>query len=316
MERPTKIVNCLKCGSQIRLPAEGHIHFLCPNCKNKFEYENGEPYIEQRKENQINSPKTSSMQNALKKKSKKRPYLLFLLLIIFLGLIIYWVIPKRTKTVFDQIDTSDVYQSADSTKATEPFSMDNPIQTTDNINHSVVDSIVEEKLKDFAKDLAKHILEELLDEMTEEAKNGHWEKANEWFERTIAIMKKDGKKGKALMKEYDDKLSQVKNEIISQNPNKNNLPDSKSINETGIEKDKAISKVINSTVYTLTVYYSGTSNKSVTVPPNGVSEVILPKGTYSIVAKVSDPTIGEYYGTRTYRGFLYPLELHIEYGKY
>lgn len=318
MEVPKKITKCLKCGNEIRFPAQGHIHFMCPHCNNRFEYNNGEPVITEVIKKPTDPEKTSPKKGVEKKSKRQSSILIILLLLAFVGLVIYLLIPRNSISDSQGSSTPTVTTETDSIAApityspldtSPPFNVTRGVTYTD---HSDVDSLLEEKLKDFAKDLGKHLLEELMKEMEKDTENGQWEKANDLFERTVDAMKKGEKKGKDLMKKNEAKLAKLKNDIIKQNPNKNELPDSKASDESGAEKNKATDGVMNNTPYSLTLYYTGPVSRIVTIPPGAVSNVKLPKGTYRIVAKVDNPNVREYYGTQTFGGYDYSVEYYIQ----
>lgn len=312
MEESKKIINCPQCENKIRIPSDKHIRFLCPHCSNKFEYKNGEQIINQDCNDFIEPPKTSLKQPALEKKFWRTSRLVILFLsIVFLGLIIYWMIPRQPKSLLDQIDTSSVNQSSNTAQNLDTFTISEKYPDYNIVKYSDKDSLIKEKLKDFLQDLSENILEELFDAMTEEAENGQWEKANEWYEKTTQTMEQSGKKGKDLLKKYEGKLALIKNKIISQNPDKNDLPNSELTDGNEIEGETATEEIRNETIFALTLYYTGQVSKIVTIPPNGFMQVKLPKGTYNIVAKVSAPLVDEYYGTRTYGGFHYANRYYL-----
>lgn len=67
----------------------------------------------------------------------------------------------------------------------------------------------------------------------------------------------------------------------------------------------------NSTNYTLTILYSGTDSKRVTIAPNMRTSVSLSNGLYRIAATVSASNVRNFAGTENLTGDTYNVEYYI-----
>lgn len=312
MTDPKKIISCSHCKKQIRIPADKHIRFSCPECGAEFEFKNGEEVIQPDEKVYVEEPKFTKatvIKSAAKKKTDENKLLIFILLFFLACAVIFWINNSSHKKVENYYTTTDATQSP-TTDTLRNLSVTQPIEPT--IYHGEKDSLFNENLKEFAKELGHHLLDALVDEIKEESEKGEWEKANDWYEQTTEVMKQSGKKGEDLMKKYVDKLAKLKSEIISQNPDKGTLPSSEQTDNNEIEQDVASEQITNQTPYTLTLYYTGPGSKIETILPYGTKEILLIKGIYHIVAQASAPGIIPYYGIQTYRGVHYANKYILE----
>jgi hypothetical protein len=297
MESLTKIETCSDCSLQFRIPTDKHIIATCPKCGHKSEYKNGE-----------------------KVKKKKRRWVPILIFLLTLGLLGVWLIGGNSNGSKAEEFSTMVSTDTPATFTPNPtYPLDTfPIpnfttykDTTEKLLDKLEDEIFDELL-----DILKDILEQIMDGIKEEAESGNWEHANEWFERATDIMKNGGKNGKSLLKLYEGKLAKLKTDILSKDLNPNVLPGSELSGDTKNEGSHATEYVTNSTEYTLTLYYTGPTSTIVTIPTGGKEAVSLRKGSYSIVAKVSAPSVQEYYGSQIYRGFPYEVKYYITTSRY
>jgi hypothetical protein len=295
MEDLKIIIGCPQCEQLIRIPANKHIRFFCPNCKTKFEYKDGE---------QVTTPPIE-----VKPRSANTYSLIVLVLLVSLGLVVYALSVDQPRRLSDGLDNA-VPSTAESPQPSAPESTfisgtsQSPSVVDMRVNsQSPEDSIFAEKLKELLEDMGKDRLEELCDFLKEEAEKGHWEKANVWYDKSVSAIEQSGKKGDDFLTRNEQKLASTKTDIVKHNPNKPSLPNAEIINPNAIETEIAYEQVYNSTPYTLTLYYSGPINKIIKIPSMENSQVLLPKGTYNIVAKVSVIGIKESFGTRSIGGF-------------
>lgn len=300
MESLTKIETCSNCSSHYRIPTDKHIIAACPSCRHKFEYRYGQKV----------------------EKKKKRQRIPILILLVGLGIFGIWLIGNNSQK--SNTGNSPMTLNADTSPAFTP----NPLYPLDTVataspsytNHKdttekLLDKL-EDEISDELLDILKDMLEEIFEHIKEEAENGNWEKANEWYERATDIMKKGGKNGKTLLKLYERKLAKLKTDILSKDPNPNLLPGSELTDDNRNESSHATEYVTNGTEYTLTLYYTGPTSIIVTIAPGGKKSISLLKGLYSVVAKVSAPSIQEYYGSQTYRGLPYAVKYYITTSRY
>lgn len=298
MESLTKIEMCSNCSGHYRIPTNKHVIATCPNCGYKFEYKNGKKVD----------------------KEKKRRWVPILLLLGVLGLLGIWLLSGNFKNSKTENPSTTVSTDTLPTFTPSPSYPIDTFTTPDYTSYkdtteTLLDKL-EDEILDQALDILKDLLEAIMDGIKEEAESGNWERANEWFERATDIMKNDGENGKTLLKLYEGKLAKLKTDILSKDPNPNILPGSELSDETKNEGSHATEYVTNSTAYTLTLYYTGPTSTIVSIPPGGKETVSLIKGSYSIVAKVSAPSVQEYYGSQTYRGFTYGIKYYIETSRY
>lgn len=283
MEENKILITCPECGRQMRIPSDKHIKFSCPQCNLEHEYKNGVKYTPLRKRWRV-------------------PVLIILLSVVAVSL---WGIFRNSDDDY-QVKFYGEIKNQD-TPSTTPVLDTIPAQyeppskdKTEQLLSELEQEILEEGL-----DILKDIVESILDDINEEADNGSWEKANEWYERASETMRKGGKKGEKLLEIYEGRLAKTKTNILSKNPNPNKLPDSELLADNKKEGAYATDYVKNNTRYVLTLFYSGPTAKRVIFQPGEKKSVSLLKGFYSIVAKVSAPGISEYYRTQLYQGYSY-----------
>lgn len=295
MESLKKIETCSNCNSNYRIPTDKHIIVKCPKCGHHFEYRNGQK-VEQK---------------------KRRRWIPILIFLVSLGLLGTWLFKSNSEKITFQnffkvtsIDTSLVFSPIsqdyiDTTLAIAP-SYNSVYDTTE-----ILINKLEDEITDTMFDILKDLIEKILDHIEKEAKNGNWERANEWFERTTYIMENGDINGKALFEIYETRLAKLKVEILSKDPNPNILPSSELTNDTRNEGGHATEYVTNATNYTLTLYYTGPTSTVITIAPGREKCISLRKGLYSIVAKVSAPSVRECYGTRYYKGLRHVVKYYI-----
>jgi hypothetical protein len=235
--------------------------------------------------------------------SNKKQFLLLIILALFM------LIGCKKESETDTTLTGP----ADTTGVSDPVLPADHIGEQEN-DSIYKDSLFNDQLQDFAKDLSQDLLENLLEKMLEEAENGDWKQANRWYEKTAETIKEKGWKGKNLLQQNEPKMAAAKSYIISMDPNKNDLPDSEVIPGDQVEKGFATDKIENGTQYTLTLYYNGPTTKIIDILPGQSVKIRLGKGAYSIVAKVNDTSVKEFYGTQIYKGFDYSCRFYIRTG--
>jgi predicted nucleic acid-binding Zn-ribbon protein len=298
MESLTKNETCSNCNALFRIPIDKHIIASCPKCGQKFEYKNGEKVTKQ----------------------KKRRWVPLLIFLVALGIFGAWLIGSNSKHSKAENYTTTINTDTTATFTPTPtYPHDNlptPSYTSSRDTTEKLLDKLEDEITDQLLDILKDILEEIMDGIKEEAESGNWERANEWFERATDIMKKGGKNGKSLLKLYEGKLAKLKTDILSKDPNPNVLPGSELSGNPKNESSHATEYITNGTDYTLTLYYTGPTSTIVTIVPGGKKAVSLLKGSYSVVAKVSAPSVQEYYGSQTYRGFPYEVRYYITTSRY
>lgn len=284
MKNLTKIETCSNCYTQYRIPIDKHIIANCPKCGYKFEYKNG------------------------KKVRSKKTWITIFFILSILGLV--WLIYYNRK-----VPIGETTITTDTTSYTSNISISNTFdqnikKDTLDLTKKILDTL-EDKILDKSPDILKDLLDQTIDRIKEDIENGRWEQANESFERATDIMKNGGKNGKSLFKRYEDKLAKLKIAILSKNPSIDVLSPSEVFGNTKKENSNATEYVTNNTEYTLTLYYTGLTNKIITIPAGKTEVIILQKGSYSIIAKVSTPLVKETYRSQVYRGFSYRISYII-----
>lgn len=74
--------------------------------------------------------------------------------------------------------------------------------------------------------------------------------------------------------------------------------------------------VENATSYVMTIYYSGTDGKRLTITPHGRQSVVLANGFYRIAASVNDVSVRPFAGTENLTGGEYNVQYYIKTTRY
>lgn len=92
------------------------------------------------------------------------------------------------------------------------------------------------------------------------------------------------------------------------------LPAMKQVGESDDSPTSTIS-ILNTTEYPLTVWYSGTESKSITIAPRGKGAIVISNGFYRIAASVPDAHIRPFAGEEYVLGGKYETGYCIVYGR-
>lgn len=276
-----------------------------------YEYDKGEEVKKEVKEVEEINPNQSGAQKPVVKSNRKRN--IAALLVVGGCLLFFWLTCVNPDGSKKHVPISDIIPVAPTPDTITSRDQSPTLPMMDAEDH-IRDSIFDETCRELVKELVKKTLETILDEIKEEAEAGHWEKADDWYGRATDIMENGGKRGHALMRKYEAELARLKTTIVSKNPSAGSMPEAEKSDNAEEESSVAVAVVRNNTIYELTLYYTGTESRIVSILPGEFTEITLPKGVYNIVARVSAPNVREYYGTEMLGGYHYSSSFYISQG--
>jgi len=282
------IIRCNHCGKPIRIPANKHIRFACPQCGHKAEYMDGRFVIPTKRVFDTEPEVLESFPH--KKYSAKHWWGVAIILLVAVPLVMLLSrhFNPGEPPAGDDPNTQMILPS-------------NPVPPMPEMAAAKTesDSTFERMLQDFVHDMGEAAAEALLDKIKEASEEGRWEQADTWHRQTTDAMRRGGAKGKKLLKKYEGVLAQLKNDIVGQNPFAGELPESTRMGELLGEKT-AVDEVTNETPYMLTLYYTGPLSKIVNIPAGETRAVKLKKGLYHVVAEADKSDVRPYRGTQVY----------------